>query len=117
MIKAGDLDRQITFQQRTRTQDADTGAWNESGWANIATNPTVWAQVQDVLSAEKLDDSVSMVNRPARVRCRYRDDITSDMRISYEGRLMQITSGPIELGRREGLQMICTDYSTEGDAA
>lgn len=117
MIKSGDLDRRITFQSRTGTQDSATGAYTYS-WANLATNPTVWAQVRDVLPsrAESVDADIDMQRRPARIRCRYRSDITSDMRIVYDGRTLRIVSGPVELGRREGLEMIAEEYSTEGEA-
>lgn len=115
MIKSGDLDRRITFQRRTGTQDGATGAYTYA-WSNIATAPTVWAQVQDVLRAERIDSSISMAERPARIRCRYRSDITSDMRVLYNGRTLRIASGPVELGRREGLEMIAVEMTTEGAA-
>lgn len=114
MIRAGDLDRRITFQAATREQNATYGTWS-TVWADYA---TVWAQVRDVLPsrAESVDDDISMARRPARVRCRYRDDITSDMRVDYDGRLMRIVSGPVEIGRREGLELLIEQYSTEGEA-
>lgn len=113
MMDAGALDRRITFQSRTGTQDSATGAYTYV-WADIVKDPTVWAQVQDVIRPESVDSSISMANRPARIRIRYRDDITADMRIIYGTRTLKITAAPAELGRREGLQIIAEDFSTEG---
>ena len=51
---------------------------------------------------------------------RYRSDITSDMRLvhlSRGNRLMKIISPPVELGRRQGLELMAADYSTEGQGA
>ena len=113
-MDAGLLDRRITFEVRQETQE---GPYNRKtvAWANFA---TVWAQVQDILPsrAESVDQGLSMQRRPCRVRVRYRDDITSDMRIDYGGRKLRIVSGPVELGRREGLELVAEEFSTEGTA-
>lgn len=114
MILAGQLDRRITIERRTSVQDPVYGTGTLT-WETLA---TVWAQVRDILPsrAEEVADNVSMSRRPARIRIRYRDDITSDMRIDYGGRKLRIVSGPAELGRREGIEMIAEELSTEGDA-
>lgn len=112
MIKSGSLDRIITFEARTVTQDPAYGT-SVVTWQPVASVP---AQMQDYLRAESVDDGISMARRPCRIRIRWRGDITSDMRIDYDGRKMRIVSGPIELGRREGLQMVAEEISTEGDA-
>lgn len=114
MIKAGDLDRRITIEQRTSSQDPVYGTQSIS-WSTLA---TVWAQVRDILPsrAEDIADTISLARRPARIRMRYRSDVTSDMRIDYGGRKLKIVSGPAEIGRREGLELIAEEYSTEGDA-
>ncbi|CDO37144.1 phage head closure protein [Novosphingobium sp. KN65.2] len=114
---AGRRDTLITFQSRTGSQDSATGAYTYS-WADLASNPTEWAEVQDMLPsrAERIADSVSIQRRPCRVRTLYRSDITSDMRITFEGRALQIVAGPAELGRRDGLEMLCEEMTTEGDA-
>ena len=114
MITAGSLDRRITFEAR---QEAQSGPYNRVAvtWVPQA---TVWAQVQDVLpsKAESVDNSLSMANRPCRIRIRWREDITGTMRIDYEGRKLRIISGPVELGRREGMELMAEELSTEGVA-
>jgi len=113
-IQAGSLNRRIAFERKLRP----TGRGNagKETWEPVA---TVWAEVMDMLPSrgERLSDGMTMTNRPARVRLRYRGDITSDMRIIYGTRTMQIIAGPAELGRREGLELIAEGYSTAGGGA
>jgi head-tail adaptor len=80
---------------------------------------TVWASVKDALPsrAEKLADGINMAARPARVRMRFRDDVTPDMRFVMGSRIMQIVSGPAELGRREALEFMVEEYSPAGNPA
>lgn len=113
-MKAGKLDRRIRIDRPVVTKDPSYGT-SQTVWQPFL---TVWAQVQDVLPsrAESVDDSISIQRRPARVRIRYREDITADMRVIYKGRVMEIISGPAELGRREGLEMMVEELSTHGDA-
>ena len=65
--------------------------------------------------AERIADEISLQKRPCRIRTLYRADITSDMRITFDGRTVQIVGGPAELGRRDGLEMVCEEWSTSGD--
>jgi head-tail adaptor len=119
MIRAGDLDREITFQRRTRPatdQKPDPMAAGEAGWADFA---TVRAQVQEMLPSrgERLADGLAIANRPARLRMWFRDDITADMQIRDGARTLQIMAPPVELGRRQGLELMVQDLSTSGSAA
>ncbi|PTQ12955.1 phage head-tail adaptor protein [Sphingomonas oleivorans] len=114
LLQADDLDRRIAFERPVTGEGFDDAG---SGiWAPVC---TVWAQVRDVLPsrAERLADGLTIVNRPARIRIRYREDITSDMRILYGTRVMQIVAGPVELGRREGLEMMAEEYRPAGNPA
>jgi len=113
-MKKGTLDRRIEFQRRQVTRDPSYGTSQET-WVPYV---KVWEQVQDVLPsrAESLDESVSIQRRPARIRTRFRTDVTADMRIIYAGRILQIIAGPVELGRRDGLEMMAEELSTEGHA-
>jgi SPP1 family predicted phage head-tail adaptor len=113
-MKAGKLDRRIVIERpvtKTGLLSAGSGSWEPVA--------TVWASVQDVLPsrAERLADGINVASRPARVRMRYRDDLTPAMRFVIGGRIMQIIAGPAELGRREGLEFMVEDYSSAGNAA
>lgn len=111
---AGTLDRRITFEERQTTQDATYGTQTVT-WGDVV---TVWAQVQDFLPsrAEGVESNISMARRPCRVRIRWRDDLTSDMRIDFNGRKLRIIAGPSELGRRDGLEFVAEELTTEGTA-
>lgn len=119
LITAGQLDRRITLQQKSVTQDPNYGTevitWVTYGTARMP------AQVQDVLpgKSETLEQGLRQARRPARVRLRYLAGITSDMRVVLHGsidRTMQIIAGPAELGRREGIELMCEEYSTTSGA-
>lgn len=111
IIQAGDLDREIVIQSRTSTKDASGRP--TTGWADFA---TVWASVQDMLPSrgERIAEGVNVASRPCRIRMRYRDDITSDMRVTLDGRTLRIVSMPAELGRREGIEIVAEEVTTEG---
>lgn len=116
MLTAGRLDRRITFQARGAATDARLGTRKAGGWGD---HVTVWAEVQDVLPsrAERLDESINIARRPARIRIRYRRDITSDMRIVYGERILQIVAGPVEIGRRDGLELMAEEFSSGRETA
>ncbi len=115
-MKAGQLDRRITIEAKTSVSDPDYGTETVT-WTTFASR--ISAQVQDVLpsKSESAADGLVIATRPARIRIRYMSGITSDMRLIVHGatdRLMQIVAGPAELGRREGIEMMATEYSTQG---
>lgn len=108
------LDRRIRFERLVRP--SGRGNAGQETWVEVA---TVYAEIQDMLPSrgERLTDGMVMANRPVRVRVRFRDDITSAMRVVYGERTLQIIAGPAELGRREGLEIVAQDYSTAGGGA
>jgi len=113
-MEAGRLDRLLEIQRPvpdTSIEGAGSGTWEPVA--------KVWAEVQDSLPsrAERLDSGINVSSRPARVRMRYRDGITPDMRFVMGERIMQIVAGPAELGRREGMEFMVVDYSTAGNPA
>lgn len=117
-MNAGQLDRRITIESKVTRVDPDYGT-ETVAWETFAGR--ISAQVQDVLpsKSESAADGLVIATRPARVRIRYMSGITSDMRLIVHGatdRLMQIVAGPAELGRREGIELVATEYSTQGGA-
>lgn len=111
-MEAGRLGRRVTILQRVDAQDATYGTLTPT-WSTLA---TVWAEVQDMIPSrgERMADGVSIARRPCRVRMRYRSDVTSEMRLSFDGRTLRIVTMPAELGRREGLELIAEELTTEG---
>jgi head-tail adaptor len=113
-LAIGQLDRRIRIERPIA--DASFDGAGSGAWALVA---EVWAQVQDALPsrAERLADGINVAARPARVRMHYRADVTPSMRFVMGDRVMQIVSGPAELGRRDGLEFMVEDYSSAGNPA
>jgi head-tail adaptor len=116
MLAAGKLRSRVRIERPvpdTSLDGAGSGSW--------ALLDTVWAEVQDMLPsriyAERQTEGINLATRPTRVRIRYRTDVTSDMRFVIGARVMQIVSGPAEIGWREGLEFLVEDYNSAGNAA
>jgi len=114
MDLASRLDTRIRIERKVVTPDPLYGT-ETVAWLEFA---TVWAEVQDVLPsrAERLADSIVIANRPARIRMRHLAGIAPDMRVIIGTRTLQIVSGPAEIGRREGTELIVEQHSSEGAA-
>lgn len=113
-LDPGALNRRV----RIERPEADTsfdGA-GSGAWPLVA---EVWAEVQDALPSrgESQSGGINLATRPARVRMRYRSDVTPAMRLVMGTRVMQIVSGPAEIGFREGIELMVEDYSTAGAGA
>jgi SPP1 family predicted phage head-tail adaptor len=111
---ASRLNRRITIERPT-TATGFRGA-GKGGWQKVG---DVYAEVQDALPsrAERLDAGINVAQRPARVRMRYREDITPAMRFVMGARVMQIVSGPAEIGRRELIEFMTVEYTSAGNPA
>lgn len=107
----GTLDKRVLIEAKVPTRDAIYNT-ELSDWVPHA---TVWASVLDVLNgkAEATTVGVRLLTRPCRVRMRYLSSINAQMRITVfdDGRVMQIVN-LAEIGRREGLQLLCEEYSS-----
>lgn len=113
-LSSRDLDRRIRI-ERPVADDAFDGA-GAGSWSVVA---EVWAQVQDLRPSrgDRPADGIDVRLRPARIRMRFRDDITPGVRIVFGGRVMRILTGPAKLGRRAWLELVAGDYSTAGNGA
>ena len=110
MISAGELDRSVRLERPVADPSID-GA-GSGGWALV---DTIWAGVKDAQPAN--DERDGRTTRTARVKIRYRVDVTSAMRLVDGDRIMQIVSAPAELGRRKGLLLMVEDYTAAGNPA
>jgi SPP1 family predicted phage head-tail adaptor len=115
-MEIGRLNERVRIERKSVSQDASYGT-EVVTWTTLA---TVWANVEDVLpSRAENTRGIRIENRPARVRMRYRTDVTSDMRLVMMDRaslVMQIVSGPAQIGRRHGLELMAESYTTAGVA-
>lgn len=102
MIIAG-LDRRIIIQSPTETRAAN-GEVLES-WATLA---TVWAGVKypkSMGSDEGIEQGRFTATTPVEFTIRFRSDVTTKMRISYQGGYFQIARIN-EIGRRDMLKLV-----------
>jgi SPP1 family predicted phage head-tail adaptor len=108
------LDRRVTIKRKVATQDA-TFRSETVTWQTLA---IVWAELVDEppSRSETLRQGLKQDARRTRVRIRYRTDVDSTMRIDYQGRELHIVGGPAELGRKEFLELVCEETSTQGEA-
>lgn len=108
------------YRHRLRIERPIAGqAFDDAGSGTWALVNNAAAEVKDMLPSrsERLAGGINASARPARVRMRYRTDITSDMRFVMGDRIMQIVAGPAEVGNREETEFMVEDYSSAGNAA
>lgn len=87
-VTLGDMRSRVTFQVASRASDSQ-GGFTET-FADIATNPTVWAYLTAVSSRERLFSEQMQYQRSHALVIRYRTDITTDMQVTYDSRTFQI---------------------------
>lgn len=107
----GTLDKRVLIEVRSTEQEPRLGEELDV-WAEHA---TVWASANDVVQgkSEEVRQYQRILIRPCKVRMRYLGSVTADMRITIlgTGRVMQIVT-IAELGRREGLELMCDEFSS-----
>lgn len=105
-MRAGRLDRRITIQRFTETRSK----YNESirSWADLY---TVWASKRTQSGREALQGEQVVASNTVVFTIRHKA-ITPQDRILFEGQTYDIKSLN-ELGRREGLEIICTVQENE----
>jgi SPP1 family predicted phage head-tail adaptor len=111
-MNLGKLDRYIRIQQKSVTNDPDFG----SEVITWTTYKTCWASVQDILSnnQEATKTDLRLSTRPCKVLTHYDSGINETMRIvmlDRDDRLLQIVSVPAEIGRRQGVEFMCEEFS------
>ena len=99
-MRAGPLDRRVTIQRVTLTED-DYGGSVES-WADLA---TVSAQVVQQSGREFLAAAQTQAEQRVLFRLRWIDGLSVLDRVSYGGRLHNIQDVK-ELGRRAGVELM-----------
>lgn len=112
------MDRRITILAPTVIDDPEYGP-QPGEFAPIFRGERIPAQRQDELpsNSESVTNGLRMAYKPARLRIRYRPDITSDMRIimhDEDDKLYEISGGPAEIGRREWTEVTIREYSSNG---
>lgn len=100
-MRAGKLDKTIVIQSRGEVID-DFGTVTE-GWTDIA---TARAQLLQQSTEEFLKSTGSTTETAVIFRIRWRANLSTDQRVSYNGQAFDLKEIK-ELGRRDGLDLRC----------
>lgn len=106
MTSIGELNRRITIEKKTRA--ADGGGGSNSTWSTFA---TVWARVKPMGGREIISADGKSHRLTHKVTVRFRTDITTDMRVKYNGAVMDILSSQDEDDARRWLVLNCEEGS------
>jgi SPP1 family predicted phage head-tail adaptor len=106
---AGQLDRLITLQQRSVSQD--TAGQRVETWSSLA---VVWARQRTQPGREPVAADAVRAEALVLWTIRYRSDVDASMRVLFEGRIYAIQAPPREVhGRRAWLELACAQGVTE----
>jgi SPP1 family predicted phage head-tail adaptor len=94
-LGAGDLDQQITFQQRAAGQNAHGQA--SGAWANVAGLVNIRARVDTRPGQDAFGAGQEYTTAPVTFRVRYRTTINERMRIMWRGVAYEMTGPPINI--------------------
>ena len=132
-MRSGELDRQVTIERKAVEGEPgyippDTSYGTEvTSWVPLAYVPgsppvaeRFWAQLQDALPSrsEAVTQGLTLARNQTRMRMRWRDDITSDMRVRVhndagDDEIYQIVGGPAAIdGRKQMLELVLEKYSS-----
>lgn len=106
-MEPGRLDRRILILQRS----TGTDAWNQNQDSYVQVLE-VWAGVKDAGAKEREEADQRVTVNPKIFTIRYRSEVTTKHRISYDGDIYHIT-GITEIGRNEGQRI--TAVAREND--
>jgi len=99
----GKLDRKITI-QRAIFDDDGSNQRKITGWTEIATNATPWANVEDGFGTEEFEGDQLVGIQTINFTIRFRSDISLQYRILYNGEIHNILS-LVEIGRKRFLKI------------
>lgn len=109
-MRAGRLNKLITIEQATETQDA-TGQAVKS-WA---TYRQVWAAIEPIKSGEHITSQQIVGEATVRIRVRADNGITEKMRVSWNGRIYNIEGPPINISERDReMHLMCSEGMNDG---
>lgn len=99
MVYSREMDRRITIQTNTPTQDAS--GEQVASWSTLA---TVWAKIDKSSAAERFINQQVVGEVDMVFQIRYRSDVTDKMRLVYGGQNYNI-KGVTEVGRQRGTRI------------
>ena len=103
-INPGNLRHRVTFQSLTTADDGYGGTVET--WGDTA---TVWASVEPLSGFERIQAMQVSPRLSHRVVMRYRADVDAGDRLSYDGRVFDITAVIDEDERHRELTLLCEE--------
>ncbi|WP_421863767.1 phage head closure protein [Parvibaculum sp.] len=103
-IAIGEMRERVTLQSPSRTPDGAGGA--EVTWTNSA---PVWAKVEDRGGSERLAGERLAAGTKLRLTIRYRSGITTEMRVLWNERALNIRAVGDPDGRKRFLVLDCEE--------
>ena len=104
-MRAGQLRHLITVEQKTTTPDGIGGGSEQ--WSTFA---ETWAAIWPVSASETVKNMQASGEITHRVRIRFIDSVTKDMRITYGSREFEIVQPPINFEERnQYLDILCKE--------
>lgn len=110
MVRIGSLDRKITIQRATVTQDAEFNEPEET-WEDLYAN--LWAGKRSKSGQEAFSEDQEVASEVLVFTVRYRKVLATD-RVLYEGRTYDILPPLVEVGRRQFLEITAKARDNEG---
>ncbi|MGA0584327.1 MAG: phage head closure protein [Castellaniella sp.] len=101
-MRAGPLNSRVAIQRLTQVQD-ETGQVIED-WVAVA---DVWADIRHLSGLETVRQGVSASEVRASVRIRWRDDVTSAMRLVANGKTYEIEAVLPSARTKEFIDLTC----------
>lgn len=112
-INAGDLDQFITLQQRASGVDALGNA--NGAWENVSGLTDIRAKVDTRPGQDFFAAGQDQATYPATFRIRYRETITSTMRVVWRGQVFEIVGQPINVkGANVAIDLQCIAGQKDG---
>jgi len=88
-ISAGELCHRVTIQNKTTTYDEHN--YETETWAEFK---KLWAKIEFLSVKDSINAKASGSQTTARLKLRKRSDITTEMRVLWDGYTLQIVSPP-----------------------
>lgn len=104
IVNPGEMRTRITFQQPTVNKDAG-GAQSET-WANVTTNPTVWARWVNAHGNESVQSEALKAVQRATVTVRHRTDILTTWQVLKDSEAWRIISIDRARGENRWVELV-----------
>ncbi|MEY9096281.1 phage head closure protein [Paenibacillus sp. RC84] len=109
-MNSGALRHRITLQKK------ETGSDDEGlplvNWIDFA---SVSAAIEPLRGREYFAAAAANAESTIKVRIRYRQGVTADMRVLYNGRILEVQSPPIDpFERHKELHLMCKEVAGNG---